>query len=163
MNGRTIIKLLFASLAFVPLAALGLIFWESAQESIVFKAALLFHLPAISLSQLAESFWGQRAAMATLILTVPAWDFCVALFLWKCVEQFFENNPAGLKEFDWAGFFVRASCGAVLGALIGWRIWIKFGASASIANLIITIGTCSLVLALGMGALYRENFWGRPL
>ena len=98
-----------------------------------------------------------------------------------CSRQFVVEVPRDKdgsenRKFDWISFQVRFICGAVLGALFGWRVWIRAhfhtGRSALLFDYTARHEWSSLYLFMGVGALlvgivggvaWREDFWSRPL
>jgi hypothetical protein len=121
----------------------------------------MYHLPALSLIPLIESFWHSSAESMAVLALFPLWDICVGLFLCKCIDTFIEQNPDGFRNFDWTGFSVRAVSGAVLGIFFGWRLWISYGKGAT--SLILTMLVLGSTIGLAFGLFYRDNYWTRPL
>ena len=76
------------------------------------------------------------------------------------------QHTTPMKPFDWWGFGVRGFCGGLLGALIGWRAWIRLYANRDLQDswtgLIVCVGVGFVLVGVIVGLSKPPDFWGRP-
>ncbi|MGH7991194.1 MAG: hypothetical protein ACREDS_13515 [Limisphaerales bacterium] len=61
-------------------------------------------------------------------------------------------------RFDWFGFWVHFSCGAILGALLGISMWVNFADNSSWRVGIIMIFGGAILIGIIAGS-FQEGFW----
>jgi hypothetical protein len=162
------IKIASASIAFVPLIIALVQAFGTLQQRAVQMSLAIFYFPVLGLQSLLRTFHlGQTThAIITFILMVM-WSSLVAAIFWKIASGFLaEDEPD--RKFDWIGFQVRFACGAVVGALLGWRFWIRLyrgygdGPKNTWVALFICVILGAAITGLTVGLGYREDFWRRP-
>jgi hypothetical protein len=148
---RRTVRVVLPSLAFIPA---GVVLLRSAGvlgDSVLFDASVVVLLPALSLSALVESFGGGTYALAVATLAALVWCTFIAYALHRVARL------AMADDFSWAGFCGGLVLGAIPGALVGWRAWIRLHNSASLATCLVG-GALIGGIALG---LYMGSCWSK--
>jgi hypothetical protein len=63
-----------------------------------------------------------------------------------------------MKQFDWWGFGVRGFCGGLLGALLGWRVWIRLYSKRELDESWEGLVVCMLVGFVVVGVIVGFRF-----
>ncbi len=123
MNRR--VKIISASLAYVPLVIAAVQLFGILRIKALEVAISIFYIPALSLTRLVQMYGHHGIILPMLTLSLMAlWSSLIAVMFWKIASACLaEDEPDG--KFDWPGFQARFFFGAIVGALGGWKIWIR--------------------------------------
>jgi len=156
---RKTIKLAVTALAFVPALVAILNFWRILPKSAIVNAAVIFNLPAVSLTHsLMTPDTDARVVFGILLLTMFLWSALIAVVFRKVAGMFLGEDEVEGRKFDWVAFQVRFAFGFVIGFLAGWRLAINSGKTTILISMIAS----GIFGGLLLGS-WRENFWSRPL
>lgn len=155
---RRTIKIAAAGIAFVPALVL-LMRWKALiPDSIVVWWCELFNFPAFSIAALLDSYQ-LPPLLEEIILggVILGWSLLIAMFCWKFASCLLGENEPNAK-FDWVAFQVRFFVGAIFGALLGWRIWIRtYNWSSLVVCMIVGALVCGTVLGVGWRDYFRNR------